>query len=407
MANEIILLNISGQDKPGLTSCLTGVLAQYGAKVLDIGQANIHDTLSLGILFKIESGAKSAAVLKDLLFKSYELGIKAKFTPITLEDYEHWVSLQGKDRYIITILGERLAAEQISEVTKVISEKNLNIDAIKRLTGRLSLVKEEEYPRASIQLSIRGKIENKAEFTEKFMKISHDLDVDIAFQEDNIYRRNRRLVCFDMDSTLIQTEVIDELAELAGVGDEVKAITESAMNGEIDFSESFIRRMKLLKGLSEDALQNVAVNLPITKGAKRLIDTLKIYGFKTAILSGGFSFFGNYLQKELGIDYVYANQLEIKDGVLTGGYLGDIVDGQKKAEYLKEIAQMEDINISQTIAVGDGANDIPMLNIAGLGIAFHAKPSVKSNAQSSISSIGLDGVLYLLGYHDRHIDLLE
>ena len=407
MANEIILLNISGQDKPGLTSSLTAVLAQYGAKVLDIGQANIHDTLSLGILFKIESGAKSAAVLKDLLFKSYELGIKAKFTPITLEDYEHWVSLQGKDRYIVTILGERLAAEQISEVTKVISEKNLNIDAIKRLTGRLSLVKEEEYPRASIQLSIRGKIEDKAEFTEKFMKISHDLDVDIAFQEDNIYRRNRRLVCFDMDSTLIQTEVIDELAELAGVGDEVKAITESAMNGEIDFSESFIRRMKLLKGLSEDALQNVAVNLPITKGAKRLIDTLKSYGFKTAILSGGFSYFGHYLQKELGIDYVYANQLEIKDGVLTGGYLGDIVDGQKKAEYLKEIAQMEGINISQTIAVGDGANDMPMLNIAGLGIAFHAKPTVKNNAQSSISSIGLDGVLYLLGYHDRHIDLLE
>ncbi|WP_418604455.1 phosphoserine phosphatase SerB [Hwangdonia sp.] len=407
MANEIFLLTISGQDKPGITSSLTEVLAKYGAKVLDIGQANIHDTLSLGIMFVIERGKESAPVLKDLLFKSYELGIKAKFIPISLEDYEKWVNLQGKDRYIVTILGEKLAAEQISEVTKVISDKNLNIDSIKRLTGRLSLVKEDVYPRASIQLSIRGKIDNKRDFTEKFMQISHDLDVDIAFQEDNIYRRNRRLVCFDMDSTLIQTEVIDELAELAGVGEKVKAITESAMNGEIDFNESFKRRMKLLKGLSEDVLHDVAVNLPITKGARRLIDTLKNYGFKTAILSGGFTYFGHYLQKELGIDYVYANQLEIKDGKLTGGYLGEIVDGNKKAEYLKEIAKKEGIDIGQTIAVGDGANDLAMLNLAGLGIAFHAKPTVKDNAQSAISSIGLDGVLYLLGYHDRHIDLLE
>lgn len=407
MATDIFLINISGQDKPGLTSSLTSVLAEYGAKVLDIGQANIHDTLSLGILFEISSGKKSASVLKDLLFKAYELGIQAKFTPITQEDYEKWVNLQGKDRYIITILGEKLAAEQISEVTKVISDKNLNIDAIKRLTGRISLVKEEEYPRASIQLSVRGKIENKSDFTEKFMEIAHDLDVDIAFQEDNIFRRNRRLVCFDMDSTLIQTEVIDELAELAGVGEQVKAITESAMQGEIDFNESFQRRMKLLKGLSEEVLQQVAEGLPITKGARRLIDTLHSYGFKTAILSGGFTYFGNYLKEKLDIDYVYANELEIKDGKLTGNYIGDIVNGDKKAEYLKLLADEMGIDISQTIAVGDGANDLKMLDLAGLGIAFHAKPKVKDNAQSSISSIGLDGVLYLLGYHDRHIDLLD
>lgn len=407
MTKKIFLLNISGQDKPGLTASLTGVLASYGAKVLDIGQANIHDTLSLGILFEIPSKAKSATVLKDLLFKAYELEITAKFTPITLDDYEKWVGLQGKDRYIVTILGEKLTAEQISQVSQMISDKNLNIDAIKRLTGRISLKNGSDYPRACIELSIRGKIADRSEFTEKFMQISHDLDVDIAFQEDNIYRRNRRLVCFDMDSTLIQAEVIDELAELAGVGDQVKAITEAAMHGEIEFKESFARRMKLLKGLSETVLHDVAVNLPITKGARRLIDTLKAYGFKTAILSGGFTYFGDYLQKELGIDYLYANQLEIKDGVLTGGYLGEIVDGEKKADYLRDLARKEGIDISQTIAIGDGANDLPMLNLAGLGIAFHAKPTVKNNAQNSISSVGLDGVLYLLGYHDRQIDLLE
>lgn len=407
MLTDIFLLNISGQDKPGLTSNLTGDLAEYGAKILDIGQANIHDTLSLGILFEIHSGKKSAAVLKDLLFKAYELELKAKFTPVSLEDYEQWVNLQGKDRYIITILGEKLSAKQISEVTKIISEKNLNIDSIKRLTGRLSLTKVDEYPRASIRLSVRGKIHNKSELTQKFMQISRDLDVDIAFYEDTIFSRNRRLVCFDMDSTLIQTEVIDELAERAGVGEEVKAITESAMQGEIDFQESFKQRMKLLKGLSEDVLQDIAKNLPITKGAKRLIDTLHGYGFKTAILSGGFTYFGNYLKEKLDIDYVFANTLEIKDGALTGNYIGEIVDGVKKAEYLQFLADKERIDIAQTIAIGDGANDLEMLNLAGLGIAFHAKPKIKDNAQSSISSIGLDGVLYLLGYHDRHIDLIE
>ncbi|KVV14466.1 phosphoserine phosphatase SerB [Flavobacterium sp. TAB 87] len=407
MDKEIILLKVSGQDKPGVTAGLTSVLATYNANILDIGQADIHDTLSLGILFEIEAGSSSAPVLKDLLFKGYELEIKVKFIPISIADYETWVKGQSKQRYIINILGERLAASQLAAVTKIMSDQKLNIDSIKRLTGRASVVEHEDYPRSCVQLSVSGVVTDKTVLTASFMAVSRALDVDISFQEDSIYRRNRRLVCFDMDSTLIQTEVIDELAELNGVGAQVRAITEAAMNGEIDFKESFRQRMALLEGLSEEVLQNVAENLPITKGARRLMKALKYYGYKTAILSGGFTYFGNYLQKELGFDYVHANQLEIKDGKLTGNYLGEIVDGQKKAEYLQAIADKEGIHINQTIAVGDGANDLPMINLAGLGIAFHAKPTVKESASTSISSLGLDGVLYLLGYHDRYIDMME
>ena len=403
---QIILLKVSGQDKPGVTAGLTAILATYDAIILDVGQADIHETLSLGILFEIEAGSCSGPVLKDLLFKGYELGIKVKFVPISINDYESWVKNQSKQRYIINILGETLAAKQIAAVTKIMSDQSLNIDSIKRLTKRVSIVETNDYPRSCVQLSVSGILTDKKDMTAKFMDISRSLDVDISFQEDNMYRRNRRLVCFDMDSTLIQTEVIDELAELAGVGAQVKAITESAMNGEIDFKESFKKRMALLEGLSEEVLQNVAINLPITKGAHRLMRALKYYGYKTAILSGGFTYFGNYLQKELGFDYVHANELEIIDGKLTGNYIGEIIDGDKKAELLRTIAEKEGIHINQTIAVGDGANDLPMLNLAGLGIAFHAKPTVKENAESSISSLGLDGVLYLLGYHDRHIDMM-
>lgn len=294
---EVILLKVSGQDKPGVTAGLTSILATYDAIVLDIGQADIHDTLSLGILFEIKAGSSSGPVLKDLLFKAYELEIKVKFIPISIADYEIWVKAQSKQRYIINVLGETLTAKQLAAVTKIMSNQNLNIDSIIRLTGRTSVVEKEDYPRSCVQLSVTGTIEDKALMTASFMEISRTLDVDISFQEDNMYRRNRRLVCFDMDSTLIQTEVIDELAELAGVGEQVRAITESAMNGEIDFSESFKKRMALLEGLSEDVLHNVAINLPITKGAHRLMRALKYYGYKTAILSGGFTYFGHYLQR--------------------------------------------------------------------------------------------------------------
>lgn len=401
--HEIILMSITGEDKPGVTSSLTEILGRYNATILDIGQANIHQSLSLGILFRLDPDSQGH-ILKDLLFKAYELGVHAKFTPIERSQYDAWVGRQGKDCFIITLLGRKISAKQVSEVTRVVAGQGLNIDTIKRLTGRMPLEGDDDLNnRSCIELSVRGTPHDRALIHEQFVKLSGELGIDISFQADNIYRRNRRLICFDMDSTLIKTEVIDELADRAGVGEQVREITESAMRGEIDFSESFKKRVSLLKGLDESVMQEIAENLPIMDGADRLMSTLKKCGYKIAILSGGFTYFGNYLKKRFDIDYVYANELEIVDGKLTGKHLGDIVDGKRKAELLRLLAQVEKIELEQVIAVGDGANDLPMLGVAGLGIAFHAKPKVKENARQSISTLGLDGVLYFLGFRDIHI----
>ncbi len=403
MKTELILINISGYDRPGVTSALTEILARFDAQILDIGQADIHHSLSLGILFKTSSDV-SGDIMKELLFKAYELSVKIRFTPITVEAYEEWVSMQGKNRWIITILGRKLTARHIALVSDEIARQGLNIDAIQRLTGRMPL-DESETPQSKscVEFSVRGNPRDTAEMQRRLMQISNTDDFDISLQQDNVFRRCRRLICFDMDSTLIETEVIDELAMRAGVGDQVKAITESAMRGEIDFCESFRRRVALLKGLDESVMADIADNLPVTEGVSRMMAVLKRTGFKTAILSGGFTYFGNRLKQCFGFDYVYANELEIADGKLTGRYVGDIVDGKRKAELLRIIAQVENIDIAQTIAVGDGANDLPMLTTAGLGIAFHAKPKVKQTARQSISTIGLDGVLYFLGFKDSFI----
>lgn len=401
--SEVILVNITGKDRTGLVARVTGLLAEHGVNVLDIGQAVIHDYISLGLLVEIPAEHHASPVLKDLLFVGHELGVEMRFRPTTLADYETWVAEQGKQRHIITLLGRKLSAAQISSVAAICAANDLNIDVITRLSGRRSLRSPSRTLRACVQMTASGCLIDERSMRAQLLQISTEMGVDISFHVDDIYRRNRRLVVFDMDSTLIQAEVIDELAKEAGVGSEVAAITAAAMRGELDFRQSLTRRVALLAGLPEATLERVADRLCLTEGAELVTSTLKRLGYKIGIISGGFDYFGKRLQVQLGFDYMFANRLEIADGYLTGRVVGEIVDGPRKAALLHQIAALEGLRLEQTIAVGDGANDLPMLSIAGLGIAFHAKPIVRRQASGAISDLGLDGLLYLIGIREREL----
>lgn len=398
-----LLIHITGHDRTGVTHALTQILADYQLRVLDIGQAVIHNALALGILVEWTEAARSSALLSELLLKAHALQMQVRFTTITAEEYEGWVSSQTKKRFIVTALGPAITAADLARIGGIVAEHALNIDRIDRLSARVPLV-GESLQRTCVEFTLSGVEADEDSLRARLAQLTQDYDIDIAFQHDNVYRRNRRLVAFDMDSTLIQAEVIDELAKVAGVGAQVAAITEAAMRGELDFQQSFRRRVGLLKGLRESALAEITQRIPLMDGAERLVGTLKRLGYKTAILSGGFTFFGRVLQERLGIDYLHANELAVSGGEVTGEVSGDIVDGSRKAYFLKEIAERERLSLEQCIAVGDGANDLPMLRLAGLGIAFRAKPVVRQTARQAISTLGLDGILYLIGVRDREVE---
>ncbi|MEZ5568292.1 MAG: phosphoserine phosphatase SerB [Halioglobus sp.] len=400
--NHILLITISGEDQAGVTAGVTGILAHNAANVLDIGQSVIHATLSLGILAELPEHCNREQLSSDIEEFTRARDLRLRISRVSPESYSHWVEGQGRARYIITLLARKITSDQLARVTAVVADHGLNIDGINRLSGRIPLGELPAQSKACVEFSARGTLPDAAAFRRELLEVAGALEVDLAFQEDNMYRRNRRLVAFDMDSTLIEAEVIDELARLAGVGDRVSAITERAMRGELDFSESFRARVAMLEGLPESALEQVAGELSITEGAEHLIATLRTLGYKTAILSGGFTYFARHLQQRLGIDYIYANELDIVDGAVSGRIKGVIVDGARKAELLRQLAAEQGIDMQQVIAVGDGANDLPMLSIAGLGIAFRAKPLVKQSAEQSISTLGLDAILYLLGFSDRY-----
>jgi len=398
---EIVLINITGEDRPGLTAAITGVLLQGGVSILDIGLAVMHGTLSFGILVTIPDNEAASALLQAVQSKTHELDLQARYTPVSETDYQRWVEGQREARHVVTLLSRKVSPEQLQQVSAAISRHGLTIERIERLSSRVALDAPVDTGKACLEITVRGTPADAQALRADFLGLSDALDIDLAFQNDDLFRRHRRLAVFDMDSTLIEAEVIDELAKAAGVGEQVAAITERAMRGELDFRASFKERMALLKGLDVGVLDEIGASLRLTEGAETLFAELKRLGYKTAILSGGFSYFAKQVQARLGIDYVFANELEVVDGKVTGVAVEPIVDAQRKADLLTELAHKEGLSLEQTIAVGDGANDLPMLALAGLGVAFRAKPLVRQSARQAISTLGLDGVLYLLGLRDR------
>ena len=397
-----MLVSISGQDKPGLMSALMGICVEYDAQILDMGQAVIHDELALGLLL---SSANLDAMSEAIEARCEQTGSALRMQRVNADDYGTWSQTIFQSPLILTLLTNASAAQPLQAVSALTHTYRMNIDTVRRLTKPKALAGTADTDdRFGLEMRLSGELASSVEFQAELLKLADHSGFDVSLQRDSVFRRNRRLVAFDMDSTLIAEEVMDELAKRHGVGAEVVAIADAAMAGQLDFKESFRRRAALLKGMPLEVLHDVAESVALNTGAHRLIKALKHFGYTIAVFSGGFQYVGEHLQQRLGIDYVYANELEVVDGVMTGEVLGDIVDAQGKADLLQKIAAKEGISLAQTIAVGDGANDLPMLQQAGLGVAYHAKTIVRESAKHSISNFGLDAILYLIGFSDLDVE---
>lgn len=393
-----VLVTVTGPDTPGITSALTGVLAENHAALHDIEQVVVQGQLTLCLLVGLDPArAKGEPALKDLLFLAKRMGLEMQFKVLDADERAARAQPPRVQRYAVTAIGDGLTAAGVHRISDVLARSEANIENIRRLSsGRLLSLE--------IILSLTGGDEVAHELRRALLEATADLDIDVAVQREKLTRRSKRLVVMDMDSTLIQIEVIDELARLHGVVDRVSEITHRAMAGELDFEQSLRARVALLEGMPWEQVLSLARNLPVTDGAREMLRVLRVLGFKTGVISGGFTFAANALRDELGLDYAYANNLEVRDGTLTGHVLDPVVTPQRKADLLDAIAQREGIALEQTIAIGDGANDLTMLERAGLGIAFHAKPKLKEAADTSVSAGGLDRILYLLGLHERDVD---
>ena len=399
--SQRFVVRATGPARPGQTAALGTALVSANCRLLDLSQHVAFGEVTL------EALVETAEDLEALLPSAGDVfGLDCRVEKVSSESEALWRDVAKDARWVLTLMAPTLSAEVMAEVGALTAEQGLVIERVKRLSAGCQLDTADSLTGACLEWRLSGAVADSASLREKILALSERFDVDVALQPANPWRRHRRLVCFDMDSTLIQAEVIDELARRHGVYDEVAAITERAMRGELDFQQSFRERMSKLGGLDESVLAEIAESLPLMPGLERLMHYLKRLGYRTAILSGGFTYFARYLQERLGFDEIHANELIIRDGKVSGEVQEPIVDADRKAMMLRQIAEREGWDLAQTVAVGDGANDLKMLAVAGMGVAYHAKPLVRQQAQQSVSACGLDGLLYLLGYSESDLAAL-